>query len=263
MDTLAPDLNADSCRLPDDYSFADAAALYSTLTGVLAGVAFTALVLFATLLTARGQETAHTQATARALLVAFLAFVLASVGYATLAGEVAGAKRLADDEIFAAVNFGAAAIILLNGLALLFESSRLDGLIAAARTLHRFSGWVVPSFVLLNVYAATVDYGAVKDGAWLTALVFSATAVCLVWAAYVSWRTRAGPQRVSSPSARVPTAALLVSVGSSIVLSFSSGANNPCRLESDLWIAASIVGLVGLSLLSASASLRRRHVQTV
>lgn len=249
------------CTVPGDYDYAAAAGVYSNLAGVLAGVAFTALVLLATIASARRERPELSSATARSLLAAFLALAIASLNYSTLAGETKGLSRLADDEVFGAIAFAAGGLALLFGVALLFEGSRLRGLNHAARDLRHFSATVFPVFLLLNIGESTLDYQGVSGAEWIKYLVWAAAGVVLCWSAFVyGFRRSSEPDEWdSSLGGRLPLAALVVSIGAAVAAALStSGPDTLCGVASSFWVALAIVAFTLLAVLSVAAQVPPR-----
>ena len=247
------------CPLPSQYDYATAAGHYAELTGVLAGVAFTALVLFATLMSGKEEQPKHTQATARALLVAFLGLTMSTVSYATLAGDVLNPTSIADDEIYSAIGFSVSAMVLLYGVALLFESSRLHGLSVAARSLHRFSGTALPLFLLANVYGASVDYNNIVGDAWVYYAVGVVAVTLAAWSVYQWRRARSlRDTKVARPNKTTPTVVLLISVLAAMMTVSNSGSSSLCGVDGRIVVLGFLVAFAVASMMGISASLERR-----
>ncbi|MBN1250233.1 MAG: hypothetical protein JXC32_21395, partial [Anaerolineae bacterium] len=102
---------------------------YGQMTGVLAGFAFTALVL----LLATTPSEQHLPAVRRgegvplSLFVAFIALVIATLLYSVLAGEPEEARpRAATVELIDGVVFGLAVLMLLQGVSMLMYGARIE-----------------------------------------------------------------------------------------------------------------------------------------
>ncbi len=97
---------------------AQVAALYSQLTGVLAGFAFAALVVVlarrlegAETLSRDSEATAAVDAALGLLFSAFIGLALSSLAYALVAGETTAHARASLEHVVAGVGFGASAMV--------------------------------------------------------------------------------------------------------------------------------------------------------
>lgn len=152
---------------PNELSFdiATTAGLYSTLAGLLAGFAFTGLVL---LLTSRmasqvTRPTAFADAT-RSLAGAFAALVLCSLNYATLGGETVSAGRATAEEMVTGISFGVSVLLVLHAVVLLLEGvevsapDRSGAGKEVASFLRRTVAQVITVLLVVYVYQAVQDY---------------------------------------------------------------------------------------------------------
>ncbi|GAA3539527.1 hypothetical protein [Kribbella ginsengisoli] len=115
------------CLNDASFDIAATAGLYSALTGVLAGFAFTALILVPSLVLSTGRRlgeevAGHIADAARVLVSAFLALVLASINYAVLGGEPTSGGRAAAGELLAGVGLAVAAILMIYAIVLTLET---------------------------------------------------------------------------------------------------------------------------------------------
>ena len=95
------------CANQPTFSITTTAGLYSQLAGVLAGFAFTSLMLLTTASGRIQSSRAFTDAT-RILVASFLALILTSVNYAVLAGDPGTDGRTASEEPILGVGFAVA-----------------------------------------------------------------------------------------------------------------------------------------------------------
>src|SRR5690348_4243191 len=95
------------------FDVASTAGLYSTLAGVLAGFAFTTLILLVTTRLGAESQEDHFAAASRVLIGSFIALVLASLDYAVLAGSTVSAGRAATEESILGLGFASAGVLML------------------------------------------------------------------------------------------------------------------------------------------------------
>ncbi len=203
-------------RLADQaYDNAQVAALYSQLTGVLAGFAFAALVL---VLTRRleGSETPshHSEGNGGVdgalglLFSAFIGLALSSLAYAVIAGETTNPARASLEHVIAGAGFGVSAMVLMLAL--------LELLIAAAPGLDTYFrivvGVVVPLVVLMYTYNGVLDLVSHIDRRSSLPFVGGVCVVLLVVVLAVAYRLPGG----ASPSSQQYM--VLATVGSGIPL---------------------------------------------
>ncbi|MFI5911293.1 hypothetical protein [Dactylosporangium sp. NPDC051541] len=168
-------LAAGTCRYPP-LDIAATSASYAQMTGLLAGVAFTALVLLLTPAQnqlrgrtapadpaaggASGRHSAPLRADSQVLLAlfaAFVAFLFATLSYSILAGDraAAAAARIASEEVIDGISFGLAFVTLFHGLALLLDAARIDPtMVWVARIL---AAVVLPSISMFYIVNAVPD----------------------------------------------------------------------------------------------------------
>jgi hypothetical protein len=145
------------------------AGLYSTLAGVLAGFAFTALIL---LLTPRlsSQPVTDTFGDAiRILITAFLALVLTSLNYAVLGGEQQSSYRATVEESVAGVGFSIAGLLVIYAIVLTLDAvASGQPPSAAIAEVASFLRGVLASFIapllVLYLYIAGRDYSDLHYG---------------------------------------------------------------------------------------------------
>ena len=112
------------------FDIASVAGFYSQLTGVLAGLAFAALIFLASARLERDSGTAAAKAAAEALHAAyrmlissFLCLTVASLGYAVLGGSLATSGRAVTEQIVLAVSFSLAAAMMFYAIALTLDAT--------------------------------------------------------------------------------------------------------------------------------------------
>jgi hypothetical protein len=159
---------------------------YGQMTGVLAGFAFTALVLLLTP-TQSDQRVAtgrRSEGVSLAFFVAFITLVIATLVFSVLAGEPEDARpRAATAELIDGVIFGSAALILLHGLSLLMRNASIE---ASAVLIARIvTVVIVPALAMYFITQGASDTVAAHNvvagqgclaiapvlGAWLTASI--------------------------------------------------------------------------------------------
>jgi hypothetical protein len=147
-------------------------ASLSQLAGLLAGFAFSGLVfLVSTRIKVPDPQDAFASAV-RTLIAAFLGLVLASLGYAALAGEPTEAHaRSADTEPVVGVGFAVAGVLVIYAIVLtLGAAERLVQTPSKAHrqvsssTRHILAAFVSPLLVFY-IYLAIQDYEAARYGA--------------------------------------------------------------------------------------------------
>jgi hypothetical protein len=145
---------------------------YAQLTGVLAGFAFTALVVLMTPTqvderSSRGSR--RDQSVLLVLLAAFIALIITTLTYSVLAGlDISTAKGLeATLELTDGVPFGLAVMMLFQGVTLLMESGNPDRVaVWAARVMTVV---LVPSLAYYYLISGTQDTLASRAGNTLAA----------------------------------------------------------------------------------------------
>ena len=148
--------------------------LFSTITGVLAGFAFTAIVL---LLIAALDPTNHAssllRACGRALVGSFFGLLIMSALYAGEASSSMSCGLSISENTILSGGFAGVSILYYYAIVLMLEAAGTphrkepalaQGLAGLAR-FGRITAFVVPVLVLGVVYDATSDYTAIKYGA--------------------------------------------------------------------------------------------------
>ncbi|GIG93363.1 hypothetical protein [Plantactinospora endophytica] len=173
----------DNCpRLLD---LAEISALYAQLTGVLAGFAFTALVvlLTPTQVDERRSRRSRDNGLLLALFAAFVALVIASLRYSISAGETATESlgRAATLELINGLPFGLAAMMLFQGITLLFESGNAQSsAVWVARGLAVVVAPTLTLYYIANGASDTETARAAEAGTCLVAPV-PLLGVTLTW----------------------------------------------------------------------------------
>ncbi|GIE89743.1 hypothetical protein [Actinoplanes regularis] len=250
---------------------------YGQMTGVLAGFAFTALVLLMTP-TQAAERAARSSGDGRATLAlfsSFIALVLATLIYSVLAGDTdeQARPRAATLEVIDGLVFGLAVISLLQGLYLIMRSANID---ASTVKIARFMAVVIfPSMVIYFVAQGASDTVALRAvagggacvphvpvlGVWLTAAAASVLSISL--------STRA--QRVMAVhSTRSGTVAPILVMGASVAGAIAAGevsTYSPGFLMSPtvqnlyLTVVAVLVTFVGLMFSAAGATSARERTR--
>ncbi|MFI5591156.1 hypothetical protein ACIA5G_39320 [Amycolatopsis sp. NPDC051758] len=152
-------------RTDPTFNIVPAAGLYSQCAGVLAGFAFTALIL---LLTARltipgSTGPADFSSSARVLVATLLGLILTSFNYAVITGITASRTRLAVLENLAGVVFVISAVLLFYSVALTIDAVNgassipdLD-MISVAKNLRRLIAVVIVPAVAFFISNAIND----------------------------------------------------------------------------------------------------------
>jgi hypothetical protein len=180
------------CAGQADFDIPATAGLYSTLAGVLAGFAFTALMsLLALRVAATAEDDRRLGSVVEVLLAAFIALVLSSLTYAALGGEPESGGRSASEEILAGVGLVVAALLLLYSVPLTIEASRPfassgdTGTYAAARFIRRVLVHAVGPLVVFYLALGVEDYLTVRDGVDRDASTLDIVSVSLAVAALI------------------------------------------------------------------------------
>lgn len=138
------------------FDITSVAAAYSALSGVLAGFAFTAIILPLTL---SRNTSRHFGPAMMCFTSSFFALLLASIQYAVLSGEIGQGVlrgRAVHAELVSSIPLSVAVLILLYGLCQLFEavSDRVE-VQRAYGLLVNLTATVVP--ILLMVFGYTIS----------------------------------------------------------------------------------------------------------
>lgn len=141
-------------------NIADTSSAYVQMTGLLAGFAFTALVMLLTPTQVEHRQPRDQPQAGQlfmALFAAFVAFLFSSLAYSVLAGEsVADAPgRASTEELVDGLPFGLAFVMLFHGLALLLKAG--NAYLTAVRTVHVVAVLVLPVMAMLYLSSAVPD----------------------------------------------------------------------------------------------------------
>jgi hypothetical protein len=142
------------------FNIAATSGFYAQMTGVLAGFAFTAIVVLLT-----PTQATERAATSRAkdngvlstLFAAFIALIIATLIYSVLAGETSEVARgrAATVELVDGVPFGLAVIMLFQGITLLMRDGNVD--LLAIRTARVVTVAVAPTLTLYYIGEGVSD----------------------------------------------------------------------------------------------------------
>lgn len=242
---------------------------YGQLTGVLAGFAFTALVLVLTPSQAsRRQAEGRDTGAPLSLLIAFISLILTTLLYSLLAGEnMDGARaRSATVELIDGLVFGLAIVTLLQGVTLLMRDANIE---PAAVTVARFA--TVVAFPVLAVYfvaqgasdtevirARLQGHGCVAAIPGLGIGLTAAAAVILAASLAAPVQRRlvkyAKACRVAAPLTVFATTTVAAMVSGDLGTRVPTFLMSPTALNLFLWAAASLLTIVGLMFSAAGAA---------
>jgi len=153
---------------PAAISIPTIAANYAQMSGVLAGFAFTALVLLLTP-TQVDERISHRETQGRdiflTLFSAFMALIIATLIYSTLAADntPAARGRGATEELLDVIPLGVAVIMLLHGITLLMQSGNVDR--SAVWTARTVTVVVVPTLTFFYITTGAWDTEAARAAA--------------------------------------------------------------------------------------------------
>jgi hypothetical protein len=111
------------------FNIAVTSGYYAQMTGLLAGFAFTAMVVLLTPVQVGERASggkAKDNGVLLALFTAFVCLVITTLTYSVLAGETAARGRAATEELTDGLPFGLAVIMLFHGVTLLMHSGNID-----------------------------------------------------------------------------------------------------------------------------------------
>jgi hypothetical protein len=221
------------------YGIADIAGLYSTLAGVLAGFAFTALIV---LVTFRLQDPESAIApgfsyAAQLMVAAFLGLTLTSLGYAALGGDIAARQlgdsvqgpggRAATGELLLGVAFAVCATLLIYALVHTLEAadaaksgteSRRPFAEIADR-LRLFGATLMLPLFVAGLLLGSQDYqeahfgdAAIVATRWLNVFAAGLVLIQLILGGVV-WLARRGPKKSGKTSEDKPKHEALFAYG--------------------------------------------------
>lgn len=162
-------LVAESC-IPPAFNISATAGFYSQMSGLLAGFAFTAIVM---LLTPTQVEQGRTHPQSRAgavfltMFAAFIALIVSTLTYSVAAGEdVSQARgRASAEEIGDGLAFGLAVTMLFHGITLLMHAGQIQpAAIHAARTVTIVVAPGMTMYYLLSGISDVESARAAKTG---------------------------------------------------------------------------------------------------
>jgi hypothetical protein len=224
-------LSINTC-VPSLPNIAATAASYAQMTGVLAGFAFTALVVLLTPTQAehRAGNKRETGYLFTALSSAFVALLMTTLGYSVLAGEdvAAAPGRTATAELIDALPFVLSFIMLLHGLTLLLHVGKAH--ISTVRTVHIITALILPTFALFSVVCTIPDTEAARAGltdgcpdarTFVFGLILTAACSVILVATMIA-KTHWGPLRRWVPKP-MNSPSMIVLVVSMISLAFAFG----------------------------------------
>ena len=243
---------------------------YGQLSGVLAGFAFTALVLVLTPSQARQRQMGGGDTGAPlSLLIAFVALVLTTLLYSLLAGEnMEGARaRAATVELINGLVFGLAVVTLLQGVTLLMRDASIE---LAAVKVARFV--TVVAFPVLTAYfvaQGAADSEVVRAGSrghscvvaipsfgiGLTAAAAAILTASLAKPAQLHLARYAKTCRVAAPLTVFVVTVVAAAVSGDLGTRAPTFLMSPLALNLFLGTAASLLTIVGLMFSATGAAL--------
>ena len=244
-------LSASSC-VPSLPNIAATSASYAQMTGVLAGFAFTALVvlLTPTQVERRAENKRQTGCLFTALASAFVALLMTTLVYSVLAGEnvaVAGG-RAATEELIDAPAFALAFIILFHGLTLLLHVGKAH--FSTVRAVHIITVLFLPVLALLFLVSAVPDTEVVRaemtggcpdSRAYVLGLILTAACFVVLLSTMIA-KTHWGPLRRWVPKRmNAPSIIALVVSLISVALAGTLASRSPDFLMSRTWLEVYLV----------------------
>lgn len=237
-----------SCTIPFDIG--QTSALYAQLTGLLAGFAFTALVLVATRFLDQppldpAKKNALDQLTP-VLLCAFIGLMASSLTYSVVTGDAKNVGRATLEELIAGLGFSLSATLTLYALVLLLHVVTAH---EAAKHGHRILGQLIQFLAFAYICAGLNDYNDAhfKQGvpAWFNGITYGLLFVFLVWAivgyaCYSRLPRRTGPHEATIRV--IATATLLIVIACSLAVGFISAFAPTCTTAPTA-VALTIQGL--------------------
>lgn len=241
-------MSASTC-VPSLPNIAVTSAGYAQMTGLLAGFAFTALVVLLTPTQAehRPRDKQHSGYLFTALFSAFVALLMTTLTYCLLAGEdvAAAPGRAVTEELVDGLPFGLAFITLFHGLTLLLHVGKAHA--SVVRTVHNMTVLALPPMALFYLVSAVPDTEATRAslsggcpdaqiyilGLILTVLCSAVLLLSMAAKTYSATLRRWVPKRLSHPS----IVALIVSLISAMFAGTLAG-RSPNYLLSRTWLVA-------------------------
>jgi hypothetical protein len=269
-------LSVSTC-LPSLPNIAATSASYAQMTAVLAGFAFTALVVLLTPTQAEFRAANKRQAgyLFTALSSAFVSLLMTTMIYSVLAGEnVAVAQgRTATAELIDALPFALAFIILFHGLTLLLHVGKAH--ISAVRTVHTITVLILPVLALFYLVSAVPDTEVVRAEltggcpdarTYVFGLILTAACAVILLSTMIAKRhwgplRRWAPKRMNSPSIMALVVSLI-----SVAFAGILASRSPDFLMSGTWLevyllaAALLLTGIGFLLICTEAGNLAEHV---
>jgi hypothetical protein len=254
---------------PELISISAIAQNYGQLTGVLAGFAFTALVLLLSSGRAPGGRSRDqlTDGVPLVLFIAFITLIINTIMYAVLAGDTdeIARPRAASVEIVDGVSFSLSVLLLFQGIALLVRGAQLDrATLGAARFI---TVAVTPSIAMYFVAAGTTDSESARaqlngicksSNAPLEGVALSVGILILLSLSLISRVQRIAENLGPTTMVAAPLTVLLTTIGGAVV-STDMGTRSPQFLFSltatSWWLRGTFAVLLAVGLmLSLSGS---------
>ncbi|WP_212990979.1 hypothetical protein [Actinoplanes auranticolor] len=241
---------------------------YGQMTGVLAGFAFTALVLLLT--PTQAQERAHAKTqnagVPLTLFIAFIALVLTTLLYSVLAGENAESRpRAATVELINGLVFGLAVVMLLHGVSLLMLTANIER--STVRIARFLTVVVIPTLAMYFIAQGASDTVAARAalngepcvaavpplGLWLSAAAALTSAISLSAPVQRVIARYSAASRVGAPLA-VFVATVMASIISGFIGTRSAAfIMSPTALN--LYLIGAAVTLITIGLMLSASSI--------
>lgn len=214
-------MHCDPSTFPATVNVSTEGTVLSTLAGILAGFAFTAIVLLlVTGLDGASPAYRVLRASGRALVAAFVGLLIMSLLYAGEASTSVSCGLAISENTILSVGFVGVAILLFYAIVLMLEAAGASqervpadskGLAKLAQ-FGRVTVYVINVLILASVYDATSDYESIRYGidsgmvalSWLGISVLALQVAACCWAVWVTMRSkRRGRFASSEPSSSV------------------------------------------------------------
>lgn len=287
-------MTTDTCpaEMTLKFNIAGVAGFYSQLAGVLAGLAFAALIFLASARLdaarnfspeAEGTRRHLTEALGsayRMLISAFLALTLVSLGDAVLAGSSVSSGRAATEETVLAVAFSLAGAMLFYAVVLTLEatetlsSSSTDGKLSASGYARNVLVVIVAPVIVVYTGLGMTDYADVRYGSDHPISVIELLGIGMIvvqlavsWIGYPVYCRRAPASRTPEELSRSTTRLgwiFLVLVFASVVsfgIMDASASEDPCTTFHPVVPAAAFVATSAALLLLTAHVARFRAVE--
>jgi hypothetical protein len=237
-----------------EFSDAEAGALYSQLSGVLAGFSFAGLIVLVTSRLDGSKRPQHIEdAMDRSLvllLASFLGLTITSLGYAVVGGEmnneVAGVEHVP-----AGVAFAVSALLLLLAILELLRVSAE----AVADLAHNLIAIAAPLITVVYVVAGAHDVRERRDEVttWFIVTILSVIATQVLVTIYAHFWVPGGAQRPLAEYRRLAVLGVWLAAAASISVPVISSFGGDSIPYWPVWVAlgATVIGVGGFTYFAA------------